>query len=231
MALFYLPEIKQGVTQLTPEESKHAVKVLRLSQGDAITLIDGVGGWYDAIIEEANPKKCRFAIQSSRQEPGNDYYIHIAIAPTKNIDRIEWFVEKAVEIGVDEISFLLCSNSERKVIKTDRIEKKAISAAKQSLKATLPKINALQKIDQFFTSISEEQKFIAYVDFDNPTDLIQAADKSKSYCILIGPEGDFSTQELEMALQSGFEKVSLGKSRLRTETAGLVACHILNIVQ
>lgn len=230
MTTFYLPEVKDGVTILSPEESRHAIKVLRLNSGDKIQIIDGEGGFYLAEITEANQKKTQFHIIEHTQQALPSHYIHIAIAPTKNIDRIEWFVEKAVEIGINEISFVLCQNSERKVLKLDRIEKKAISAMKQSMNAYMPKINPLASFNNSLEQISQQGKYIAYVDFDNPQQLFDIAKENKSHCVLIGPEGDFSTQELKIAEQQGFRKVGLGKSRLRTETAGIVACHTLNLI-
>lgn len=231
MAQFYLPEIKRNINELSPEESKHAIKVLRLSSGDEIQLLDGVGGIYSAIIDEANYKRCSFHVVSTSQQVKKDYYIHIAIAPTKNIDRIEWFVEKSVEIGVDEISFINCHNSERKHLKLDRIEKKVVGAMKQSLNAYKPKINELTSFDTFVDNAKQQQeKYIAYVDFENPDMLFNCASKSTSYCVLIGPEGDFSPNEVVYALNKGYRKISLGKTRLRTETAGLAACHSLNVL-
>lgn len=230
MTTFYLPEVKDGVTILSPEESRHAIKVLRLSSGDKIQVIDGEGGFYLTEITEANQKKTQFHIIEHTQQALPSHYIHIAIAPTKNIDRIEWFVEKAVEIGINEISFVLCQNSERKVLKLDRIEKKVISAMKQSMNAFMPKINPLTAFNNSLEQISQQGKYIAYVDFDNPQQLFDIAKENKSHCVLIGPEGDFSAQELKIAEQQGFRKVGLGKSRLRTETAGIVACHTLNLI-
>lgn len=230
MTTFYLPEVKDGVTILSPEESRHAIKVLRLNSGDKIQIIDGEGGFYLAEITEANQKKTQFHIIEHTQQALPSHYIHIAIAPTKNIDRIEWFVEKAVEIGINEISFMLCQNSERKVLKLDRIEKKAISAMKQSMNAFMPKIHPLVSFNKSLEQISQQGKYIAYVDFDNPQQLFDIAKENKSHCVLIGPEGDFSAQELQLAEQQGFRKVGLGNSRLRTETAGIVACHTLNLI-
>ena len=212
------------------EESRHAIKVLRHKIGDEIKIIDGKGSFYTCIITEDNQKKCSFRIKEIQCSPKRPFYIHIAIAPTKNIDRIEWFVEKAVEIGIDEISFINCKNSERKVIKTDRIIRKAISAMKQSMKASLPIINEIISFNQFVKNVEQQNKLMAYVDFDNPKNLQSTASKNSSYCILIGPEGDFSKSELELSITTGFEKVSLGHSRLRTETAGIVACHTLNLI-
>jgi len=158
------------------------------------------------------------------------FHIHIAIAPTKNPDRTEWFVEKAIEIGVDEISFLLCDNSERAALKTDRLEKLAISAMKQSLRCTLTKINHMVLLKDFITTTNASSKYIAHVDQTNPDHLQRIAPPKSDYIILIGPEGDFSKKELELTATHNYKKVSLGTNRLRTETAGLVACHILNLI-
>lgn len=230
MNLYYQPAITEGINYLDSEESRHAIKVLRHNSGDIIHVIDGKGCFYNAIIIDANPKKCIFEISEKRQEPQKSYYIHIAIAPTKNIDRIEWFVEKAVEIGIDEISFVICDNSERKVVKSDRIHRKAISAIKQSVKAKLPKINEPERYSTFINRAELGNKFIAYVDFTNPETLFKQAKSGEKYCLLIGPEGDFSVNELESAITAGFKKVSLGISRLRTETAAVVACNTLNLI-
>ena len=232
MRLFYQPKIKEGLHFLDEEESRHAIKVLRLKEGDDIRVLDGVGGTHIASITSANHKKCEFKVKRADQASIPKHHIHIAIAPTKNADRIEWFVEKTVEIGVQEISFVFCDNSERKHFKIDRIVKKAISAMKQSLGAYLPIINEPIKLADFYkkTDISNTEVYIAYVDHDNPDLLLKIAQPKNNYLVLIGPEGDFSNQELEVARENKFKKVSLGQSRLRTETAGIVACHILNIV-
>ncbi|MTI31409.1 16S rRNA (uracil(1498)-N(3))-methyltransferase [Xanthovirga aplysinae] len=232
MQIFYQPLVAQGVNYLEEEESRHAVKVLRLKEGASITLIDGLGGLYEAIITKANHRKCEFEVIKKEQDSDKrPYYIHIAIAPTKNIDRLEWFVEKSVEFGVDEISLLLCEHSERKTVKNDRLLRKAISASKQSLKTWVPKINPSQKFNDFIDNLSDDQqRMIAYVDHNIPQHLKEKALNNKKYCILIGPEGDFSPSEIEKAFNKGFEAISLGKSRLRTETAGVAACHILNLI-
>ena len=229
MYLFYQPQLVDNINYLDAAESRHCVKVLRLNEGDEITIVDGAGGWYKSTITEANPKKCEFTVLEKTLTTTKDFYIHIAIAPTKNLDRLEWFAEKAVELGIDEISFVICDNSERKVLKTDRIIKKALSAMKQSLKANLPKINEPISFNKFIGDIKQDNKFIAYVDKANPDHLLKVSPVNSSYCVLIGPEGDFSTKELGFALNSGYAKVSLGASRLRTETAGIAACHILNL--
>ena len=229
MNLFYQPGIPEGIIYLDAEESRHVVRVLRMSEGDQLNLTDGKGFFYFAKITNADPKKCQFKILDRKETQKRNFYIHIAIAPTKNADRIEWFVEKAVEIGVDEISFILCKNSERKVINLERVEKIAVSAMKQSQQARLPKINEVVPFQKILNS-PLDQKFIAYVDSSNPKHLQSAAQLNKKYLILIGPEGDFSNEELELATQHGFEKVSLGTNRLRTETAGLVAVQVLGLV-
>lgn len=228
--LFYQPGIQYGSLFLDPEESRHATKVLRRKAGDTIHITDGKGVLYTCKITEAMAGKCAFRIESSEQEKTKDFYIHIAIAPTKNPDRIEWFVEKSIEIGIDEISFIECDNSERTSIKNERIEKLAISAMKQSLKLTLPNIHSIRKLQDFIKVDNSSKKFIAYVDQTNPDELFKTAIPKENYTVLIGPEGDFSPAELELALQNGYNKVALGPSRLRTETAGLAACHTLNLI-
>lgn len=228
--LFYQPGIQYGSHFLDPEESRHAAKVLRKKAGDIIHITDGKGVLYTCKITDAKPDKCAFVIESSEQEKQKSFNIHIAITPTKNPDRIEWFVEKAIEIGVDEITFLKCDNSERSTIKTERLEKLAVSAMKQSLKFTVPKIHSIRQLQEFISESASGKKFIAYVDQANPNELSRAAKPKESYRVLIGPEGDFSPAELDLALQNGYQKVALGPSRLRTETAGIVACHTLNLI-
>ncbi|UII30577.1 16S rRNA (uracil(1498)-N(3))-methyltransferase [Fulvivirga ulvae] len=230
MAIFYQPEIPAGVHSLDQEESRHCVKVLRHTTGDTIKVLDGKGSIYEARITTASPKACAFEIINTITQDKPAHYIHIAIAPTKNLDRMEWFIEKAVEIGIQEISFLLCKNSERRILKTDRLERKAVSALKQSQGAHMPRINELLPYPDFITKVQEKRKYIAYVDFSNPAKLYHIAPPDDTYCILIGPEGDFTEDELELAIQNDFQKVSLGNSRLRTETAGLAACHMLNVI-
>lgn len=231
MHIFYQPLLDEGVLYLNPDESKHAVKVLRLREGDTIEVVDGQGGFYKVRITEADPKECAFEVLEKKSSDHHPYYIHIAIAPTKNMDRLEWFIEKAVEFGIDEISLILCEHSERKVVKTERLQRKAVSAMKQSIKAYMPKINEAIKYSTFMEKIAEdEQLMIAYVDQTIPEHLKDKALPKARYCVLIGPEGDFSEKEIQLAFQKEFEAVSLGKSRLRTETAGVAACHILNLI-
>ncbi len=225
MALFYVPNFASGPV-LPEEESQHAVKVLRLQVGDEIVVVDGVGGFYKAKIINPHPKHCGFEIIESQFEFGKrNYKLHIAIAPTKNIERLEWFIEKATEIGIDEITPVICRFSERKIVKVDRLEKIIVSAAKQSVKAYIPKLNQLCTLDELLKRYSASQKFIAHC-YDADKRLLQTEiRKSSDILILIGPEGDFSKDEVTKAISYGFIPVSLGKSRLRTETAGVVACH------
>lgn len=230
MNLFYQPFVHDGILYLTPEESKHCVRVLRKKAGDTLTVTDGRGFFYDCAITDANPQQCKFIIKDTRSESERNHHVHLAISPTKNDDRIEWLVEKATEVGVDQISLIVCEHSERRHVKLDRLQKVAISAMKQSVKATLPVITGPEPISAFLKNTTFDEKFIAYVDFENDLHLMGLATPGKRYGILVGPEGDFTKQELSAALESGYKKVSLGNSRLRTETAGLVACTILNLI-
>ena len=230
MNLFYQPEIPQGTHHLDREESHHAIRVLRMEKGAVLELTDGKGAFYTAKIVKSDPKKCEFEITEKKEVARRNFQIHIAIAPTKNADRIEWFIEKATEIGIDQISFMLCKNSERKSINFERLEKVAVSAMKQSQQAWLPRLSEMTAYKEILLTAAE-QKFIAYVDAANPKQLHSISKPKKSYVVLIGPEGDFSKEELELAEKNTFEKVSLGPNRLRTETAGLVAVQSLNLIQ
>ncbi len=229
MNLFYQPHIQDGTLNLDAEESHHAIKVLRKVKGDELRLTDGKGCFYSVHITQDDSKKCQFEILEKKQIAKRDYQIHIAIAPTKNTDRMEWLIEKATEVGVDKISFILCKNSERKIINLDRMEKIAISALKQSGQAWLPHVSGIVPFKEILKN-ETSQKFIAFVDDQNPDHLKSVAMPNDDYLVLIGPEGDFREDELSSAIQNNFRKVSLGKNRLRTETAGLVACQILHFI-
>ncbi len=230
MQLFYLPDISGAEVTLDETESKHAVRVLRLSNGTQVEIIDGKGGFYVAEITDANPRKCKLSVLESTQNFGKkDFHLHIAIAPTKSIDRFEWFLEKATEIGIDEITPLLTEHSERKNIKPDRLEKILVSAMKQSLKAYLPKLNELTRFSEFVANAKTENRYIAHCYEGEKPHLKNSLEKGKDILILIGPEGDFSVDEVEAAGKNGFQEISLGAARLRTETAGVVACHICNL--
>ncbi len=231
MQLFYEPNI---LTQpfLNEDDSKHAVKVLRHKVGDLLNLVDGKGNWVTAKIVNTNFKNLKLDVQSVVNEYNKpNYYIHIAIAPTKNTDRIEWFLEKAVEIGVHEITFLQTQKSERKELKLNRLEKIAIAAMKQSKKAYLPKMNPLIKLSEFLKQdFSIFEKYVAFVDGENINYLNQMAKPNQHYLVLVGPEGDFDTKEIESLKTKDFKCISLGKSILRTETAGIYVCNVLNMI-
>ena len=241
MYLFYTPDIETSHF-LSEEESAHCVRVLRYDRGDEILLTDGRGTTYHARITNPHPRHCEFEILSQeKQEKTHNIYLHVAIAPTKNIERLEWMVEKCTEIGVDEITPLLCRFSERKNLRNDRLEKIILSAAKQSLTPYLPKLNPLTDFGTLMEmyqptpnpslkggeldEVRDMDKFIAHCYKDEKRELKDALQKGRDVLILIGPEGDFSEQEVEMAIANGFVPVGLGRSRLRTETAGVVACH------
>ncbi len=230
MQLFYTPHIQKDLAILPKEEAQHCIKVLRMQTGDSLCMIDGKGGLYYGTLENANIKNCVVRINKKIENYGKrDYYVHLAVAPTKNISRYEWFVEKATELGVDEITPLLCERSERKVIKTERLNKVILSAVKQSVKAYVPKLNELAKFSNFVKNSTIKNKFIAHCE-DSPKQALQSIVKPQTdVLVMIGAEGDFSPNEIELAEKHNFIPVHLGKSRLRTETAGVVACHIVNL--
>jgi 16S rRNA (uracil1498-N3)-methyltransferase len=226
MNLFYTPDIASNYYSLSEEESRHCQKVLRLHEGDVIHLTDGRGTLYDAQIVDARGKQVAVEVTSRKEHYGRrDYSLHLAVAPTKNIDRFEWFLEKATEIGVDEITPLICEHSERRQLRNDRLEKIITSAVKQSLKAYHPVLQPLSEYKKFISAKREGQLFIAHLDETNPVLLQAVYRKGGPVTILIGPEGDFSDAELASALKAFYRCVSLGNSRLRTETAAVVACH------
>lgn len=231
MQIFYAPNIDGSIYTLNEEESKHCIRVLRLTKGDSITLVDGNGNLFETIIENPDVKKCQVKVIETYSEfEKRSFYLHIAIAPTKNIERFEWFLEKATEIGIDEITPILCEHSERKVINPERLEKIIISAMKQSIKAYLPKLNPLTTLSDFIASTGQNQTFIAHCQTKNLPHLKNMISGSSSYTVLIGPEGDFSPNEITQSTTKGIKEVSLGSSRLRTETAGIVACNVVNLI-
>ena len=229
MHVFYAPDILTS-PELPEEEAAHAIRVLRLQTGDTVTVTDGKGCFYRAEISSSNGKRCLIHVfETLPQVPLWEGHLHIAMAPTKNMDRTEWFAEKATEIGFDELTFLRCRYSERKVIKTERIHKILVAAIKQSLKARLPQLNEMTDFSSFIRRPFSGQKFIAHCyEGDKPL-LKECLQKGKNALVLIGPEGDFSEEEVRDALAQSFQPISLGPSRLRTETAALVACHLLNL--
>ncbi|MBN1463829.1 MAG: 16S rRNA (uracil(1498)-N(3))-methyltransferase [Paludibacteraceae bacterium] len=231
--LFYTPAYlgKELNYTLPEEESQHAVKVLRMQVGETIHLINGKGGLFEAEIINPHPKRCELNILSSVFEFGKrDFYLHIAIAPTKMNERLEWFLEKATEIGIDEITPVICRYSERKEVKLPRMEKIVVAAMKQSVKAYLPIINEACSFEQFIKKFPASQKYIAHCYQEEKALLQHVYKKGLDVLLLIGPEGDFSTDEVKLAVEYGYTPVSLGMSRLRTETAGVVACHTVNLL-
>ena len=231
MHLFYQPVINTGTFALDPSESTHCTRVLRLNAGDTIHLTDGQGKLFLAKIVNPDKKASQIQITGVSHIPRErDYFLQIALAPTKKIERFEWFIEKATEIGIDRIIPLICFNSERRVIKEDRLRKIAVAAMKQSLKAWLPEITCALSFRELVEQEQGLNKFIATADIPEGKHLANMYRKGSNVLILIGPEGDFHKDEMDMARSEGFIPANLGKSKLRTETAGLVACHTVNLV-
>lgn len=230
MHVFYTPDISTDAYILNEEESKHCIRVLRLGIGAMVYLIDGVGGLYKAEITGEHKKQVTLKIvETKRDYQKRNHHLHIAIAPTKNIDRLEWFLEKATEIGIEEITPVICDRSERKVVKEDRLNKVITAAVKQSLQAYHPVLNPQISLASFLKQKNDSVKMIAHCLDDEPRQFItDVAKPHEKYTILIGPEGDFTSAEIEIALQNGFNPLTLGNTRLRTETAGLAACFEVN---
>lgn len=231
MILFYQPDIAQPSHTLDQDESKHCIRVLRMKPGDRLHLTDGKGSRHEAELVDDNPKRCRVKIIDTHTELARAaFHMHIAVAPTKNIGRFEWFLEKATEIGIDEITPVICENSERNAVKIDRLQKVLVAAMKQSLKTFLPRLNEPLSFKQFIALESQGSKFIAYCS-DQYRNLLKNIYTPGTDCtVMIGPEGDFSRLEIEEALHAMYTPVSLGKSRLRTETAAVVACHTVQLI-
>ncbi len=231
MNLFYSNDITETQITLPEEEAKHCTKVLRKTVGDEVHVIDGAGNLYLTRIETVNKRDCVCTIIEKTISFGtHNYFVRMCVAPTKNIDRFEFFVEKAVEIGVDEIIPVLSENSERKVLKLDRIERIVLSAMKQSYKATMPILHELTDIKEILSANYEGVKCIAHCENQEKQLLRNVAQENKTITILIGPEGDFSVKEIEQAKRNGWLPVSLGESRLRTETAAIAAVHTVNVM-
>lgn len=230
MQLFYAQNISSGLADLDEQESRHCIRVLRLKKGSIIHMTDGSGNLYEAMVVDENPRKCQVKIQNVTSEYGKrNYHLHIAIAPVKNLNRFEWFLEKATEIGIDEITPIICDHSERIAISTSRMQKIIISALKQSLKAYLPILNEPVPFSKFISSSKKSPKFIACY-HENNKHLKNLYKQGNDAVIIIGPEGDFSEDELKGAIDNGYQPVNLGESRLRTETAALVSCMVVNII-
>ncbi|MDB5236760.1 MAG: rRNA methyltransferase [Hymenobacter sp.] len=231
MHTFFAPDLTGSTYTLPEDESKHAVRVLRLGIGDEVELLDGHGGRYAAAVADANPKRCQLRITRHETVAPRPYFAHVAVAPTKNLDRMEWFVEKAVEIGVERISFLRCARSERRELKLDRLEKIAISALKQSGQTWLPRLDEMMDYAAFVATVAPETCFIAHLEEGERTALMQVAAAGAGCCVLIGPEGDFTPGEIELAQRRGIRPVTLGASRLRTETAALAAVFTVHMAR
>jgi len=235
MPVFYTNLIQGNVATLSEEEARHCAQVLRMRTGDEVEVVDGSGLMANGTLVEVNKKTVVISLSEKKEEwLKPKVNVHLAISPTKNIDRMEWLVEKAVEIGVSEISFLLCQHSERKRIRLDRLEKRAIAAMKQSRRAYLPQLRELIPFGKWMEQQEggQGQKFIAHCEEALPHHLVDQYQTGQDVTILIGPEGDFSPAEIKMALDQGFEGITLGDMRLRTETAGLFCCmaiHLKNI--
>lgn len=233
---FYVPNAEQE-NEMPTEEALHALRVLRIKSGDEINLMDGVGNFYRAEVTLAATKRCLYEVKEVLpQQPAWHGHVHLAIAPTKVMDRIEWMAEKATEIGFDELSFLNCKFSERKTMRTVRLDKIVISAVKQSHKAWKPIVNQMVSFKEFISQPRKGRKFIChcYEEFekvDLMTELQKPYDEDADVTVLVGPEGDFSVDEVKLAIANGYESASLGTSRLRTETAGLMSVAMANLTR
>lgn len=232
MHLFFQPDFS-SIYALTDDEAFHAAKVLRLREGEIVQVTDGQGSWYDAQVRQSTPKRCDLQILKQTTYEPRPYSIEIALAPTKNIDRIEWFVEKATEMGIDKISFFYTKHSERRTMKLDRLQKIAVSAMKQSLQAYLPALEEVGDFEKWLSTAQAfpRQKFLAHLpEGSMPAHLCKSVKPHQKYLVLIGPEGDFTPKEIELTQKAGFQMVVLGNTRLRTETAALVACQALHLI-
>lgn len=231
MHLFYTPDIHGKSYQLSEEESKHAARVLRLDIGDEIILTDGLGNWMTAEIIDAHPKKCVVQVVNTISNYGNrSFELHMAVAPTKNINRFEWYLEKATEIGVDLITPIRTEHSERKEIKWNRLQKVITSAMKQSLKAWHPKLEEMMTFKDLINRDFDGKKLIAWCEAEKEERVDKYVEAGEKVLFLIGPEGGFSPEEVKQAMEKGFQPISISTSRLRTETAAVVACHSLAFI-
>jgi 16S rRNA (uracil1498-N3)-methyltransferase len=236
MHLFYIENIQwvdyqNEAIMLQDDEARHAIKVLRLKVMDEVFATDGIGNWFQCVINDIGKRHCTLKIKNHITGKGKrNYKLHIAVAPTKNIKRFEWFLEKATEMGIDEITPIITEHSERRDMKIERSNRVITSAMKQSLKAYHPKLNNTIKFEDFIEKIEEQELFIAHLIKENQIDLKQSYTKNSDVCILIGPEGDFSDKEIELAINKGFKAVKMGNERLRTETAALFATANIHFV-
>ena len=227
MQLFYNEDISSHDTLISfdKEESRHIIRVLRKTLGDTLMITNGKGSVFTSEIISADQRSVQVKILKEHSHPRPDYELHMAVAPTKNIDRFEWFLEKATEIGVSQITPIICERSERKVVKLERLKRIILNAAKQSLKYHLPKLNEPILFNHLLSDVNETSKYIAHCEETNRHSLFKSVSAGENAIVLIGPEGDFSVKEITTALEQGFIPVTLGESRLRTETAAVAACH------
>jgi len=231
MNSFYIADLTGNSIQLSTEESRHSIRVLRLKKGDHVKLLDGKGSAFDAIIQVPDANSCILEIVNRENyQNSRPYHLTIAIAPTKNLDRFEWFLEKSTEIGIDRIVPIICQHSERKAIKTERMDKILIAAMKQSDQIFLPELTTQTSLKELVNQKFDGDKLIAHCESGEKSLLKNSITPGSNVLILIGPEGDFDPSEIKLALEKGFIPVSLGSSRLRTETAGIVACHTVCLI-
>jgi 16S rRNA (uracil1498-N3)-methyltransferase len=231
MNIFYITDLSGEAIELNVEESRHCIKVLRLRKGDHVLILNGKGSIFEAVIQVPDAKACKLEILKEERPPKSRmHHLTIAIAPTKNMDRFEWFVEKSTEIGIDRIIPIICQHSERKELKTERLEKLVIAAMKQSGQLYLPELSEPITFKELINRPFNGDKMIAHCDDGGKKNLKNAITPGNDVLILIGPEGDFDPEEIITATRNGFIPVSLGESRLRTETAGIVACHTVCLV-
>lgn len=232
LPVFYTPELSSDTYELSREEARHAVKVLRLQPGKQVYLADGVGHWHVAEVLVAAGHHCKVSIvETLTPAPAKDWRLHIACAPTKNTSRFEWFLEKATEIGIDRITPLICARSERRMVKHDRLERVLIAAMKQSRQSHLPKLDEAVPFSEFVNLASTGQRFVAHcADEEQRFPLKTQYRPGSEVLVLIGPEGDFTSDEISTALAQHFQPITLGNSRLRTETAAIAACHTINLL-
>ena len=231
MNVFYLPDAQIGTISFPEEESKHIVKVLRMKEGDGFCVTDGNGSLYDAELIDTHPKRAMANLSNQRAGYDiRDFKVSIAIAPTKLNERTEWFLEKATEIGIDEVKLFSSYHSERRVANVERFKKIVVSAMKQSVKSKMPLVEEMVSFDKLVKQNYDGQKFIAWIDDDVKDQLCDLYKKGENALVLIGPEGDFSKEEVALAKENGFVPVSLGEARLRTETAAVVACHTIQLI-
>jgi 16S rRNA (uracil1498-N3)-methyltransferase len=229
--IFFIKHLPGILIELNVEESRHCIKVLRLRKGDRVLLLNGKGSIFEAAIQIPDAKACKLEIlKEEKPQKIRNYQLTIAMAPTKNIDRYEWFIEKSTEIGIDRIIPVICQHSERKEIKPERLEKILIAAMKQSGQLYLPELSQPITFKELINQPFDGDKMIAHCEAGNKKELKNSIVAGKNVLILIGPEGDFDSEEIRTAIEKGFIPVSLGESRLRTETAGIVACHTVCLV-